>query len=379
MSELSVSDSSTRHLNIMKEFAKDYSTTIPPIAIDDLRDDYKDAIQCISLEKVVQKLENRIVDMSFELANAKANEDSLRLKESMRRRTTSDASPMFASWRGVNDVENTFARAGSTETECSGSTTPSTPTPSPPTPKKILRRATLSIGGGGSTNTMKFGRRNSMPNAFKPDNKEKMKLKRVSWPGVDEDEDDEEDDQCPLPNTQSQQQQPQPFKLFRRASTAPATQVEEAPPSRQISRSLSGRRIVVDQQDDASDITFLQQPPPPPSRSINRDDESSQRSFDLGQLFKRDNSRRRSSTESEEPIVEEERHETSPNTNRFLGLGQLFQGRSKNRLSNDKKEDEQDVAFDTKEIQKRIAHHKLRASLLDANGDDWAPVYARGA
>ena len=57
----------------------------------------------------------------------------------------------------------------------------------------------------------------------------------------------------------------------------------------------------------------------------------------------------------------------------------MFQGRSKNRLSIDKKEDEQDVAFDTREIQKRIAHHKLRASLLDANGDDWAPVYARGA
>ena len=73
MSELSVSDCSTRHLNIMKEFAKEYSTTIPPIAIDDLRDDYKDAcILIISLEKVVQKLEKRIVDMSFDLANAKA-------------------------------------------------------------------------------------------------------------------------------------------------------------------------------------------------------------------------------------------------------------------------------------------------------------------
>ena len=45
MSELSVSDSSTRHLAIMKDFAQDYSTIIPPIAIDDLRDDYKDAIQ----------------------------------------------------------------------------------------------------------------------------------------------------------------------------------------------------------------------------------------------------------------------------------------------------------------------------------------------
>jgi len=316
----------------MKEFAKDYSTTIPPIAIDDLRDDYKDAIQCIiiSLEKVVQKLEKRIVDITLELANAKADRDSMKLKESMRRRTTSDASPMFASWRGVDEVENTFARAGSTETECSGSTTPSTPTPSPPTPKKILRRATLSIGGGGSTNPMKFGRRNSMPNAFKADNKEKMKLKRVSWPGVDEDhEDEDENDQCPLPTTQ--QLQSQPFKLFRRASAAPVIQVQEPPPNRQIGRSLSGRRIVVDQQDDASDITFLQQPPPPPSRSINREDESSQRSFDIGQLFKRDNSRRRrSSTEGEEPVVEEEGQESSPN--RLLGLGQLFQGRNKNRL-----------------------------------------------
>ena len=163
----------------MKEFAKDYSTIIPPIAIDDLRDE-------------------RIVDMSFELANAKADQDLH--KESMRRRTTSDASPMFASWRGVDEVENTVDRTGSTETECSGSTTPST-TPSPPTPKKILRRATLSIGGGGSTthNPMKFGRRNSMPNAFKPDNKEKIKFKRVSWPGVEDDENEDENDQCPLP------------------------------------------------------------------------------------------------------------------------------------------------------------------------------------
>ena len=284
---------------------------------------------------------------------------------------------MFVSWRGVNEIDNTSARAGSAETECSGSTTAPSTTPSPPTPKKILRRATLSIGGSSSTNPMKFGRRNSMPNAFQPDNKEKMKLKRVSWPGVDEDEDDgDENNQCPLPTTQ--QLQSQPFKLFRRASTAPTIQAQEPHPNRQIGRSLSGRRIVVDQQDDASDITFLQQPPPP-SRSINRDDESSQTSFDLGQLFKRANSsRRRSSTESEKPIVEEERHESSPNI--LLGLGQLFQGRSKNRLSVDKKEDdEQDVAFDTREIQKRIAHHKLRASLLDANGDDWAPVYARGA
>ena len=330
-----------------------------------------------SLEKVVQKLEKRIVDISIELANAKADRDRDSEQGAMRRRTTSDASPMFASWRGVNDVENTFARAGNTETECSGSTTPST-TPSPHTPKKIRRRATLSIGGGCSTNPMKFGRRNSMPNAFKPDNKEKIQLKRVSWPGVDEDEDEDDNDQCPLPTSQQQRQQ-QPFNFFRRTSTAPSIQVQEPPPNRQIGRSLSGRRIVVDEQDDASDITFLQQPPPPPSRSMNRDDESSQRSFDIGQLFKRDNSsRRRSSTEGEEPIVEEERHESSPN--RLLGLGQLFQGRSKNRLSVDKKDnDEQDVAFDTREIQKRIAHHKLRASLLDANGDDWAPVYARGA
>merc|ERR1719261_1106691 len=85
---------SSSRLSIIQEQIDSSETSINggQVAFDDLRRDYKDAIQCIvhcesliktlesqltTKDDIISSLEEKIIQMSLELASSKANEDEL--------------------------------------------------------------------------------------------------------------------------------------------------------------------------------------------------------------------------------------------------------------------------------------------------------------
>ena len=420
------SDSSTRHLSIIKEVAKTPDAIANSIAFNDLKQDYKDAIQCIiSLEKHVLNLEDRIIQMSLELASAKASEDLINLKEARsRRRSTSDVATtpppdptLLVSWQGVDDIDDDIMPSASDDDNDADSEVCPPAPPSPlPTPqksnKKMLRRASVAICAPSQPPSLpKFGARRRTTTDLSHQH-QKSRLHRVSWPGVDEADTYDEDEGCTSsPPPPPQKQQPPIKKLFRRCSLSMGdhhVEVDIVPKAdttnrQTFTKSLSGRRIVVESTDEPSDISdsFV----PRSSSHLNNncrddvsnsqhhlDESASSKGFDLRQLFAKQKQGGRNSDDTDEencrdsPISTNKNKIDTNNSSRNRGgcgaeggldessssrlFGQLFQRKnSRTRASTPTttvKKEEVDTRGD---INRRIAFHKERAALLNDESD----------
>ena len=419
------SDSSTRHLSIIKEVAKTPDAIANSIAFNDLKQDYKDAIQCIiSLEKHVLNLEDRIIQMSLELASAKASEDLINLKEARsRRRSTSDVATtpppdptLLVSWQGVDDIDDDIMPSASDDDNDADSEVCPPAPPSPlPTPqksnKKMLRRASVAICAPSQPPSLpKFGARRRTTTDLSHQH-QKSRLHRVSWPGVDEADTYDEDEGCTSsPPPPPQKQQPPIKKLFRRCSLSMGdhhVEVDIVPKAdttnrQTFTKSLSGRRIVVESTDEPSDISdsFV----PRSSSHLNNncrddvsnsqhhlDESASSKGFDLRQLFAKQKQGGRNSDDTDEencrdsPISTNKNKIDTNNSSRNRGgcgaeggldessssrlFGQLFQRKNSRRASTPTttvKKEEVDTRGD---INRRIAFHKERAALLNDESD----------
>ena len=421
------SDSSARHLSIIKEVAKTKTPDANSIAFNDLKQDYKDAIQCIiSLEKHVVNLEDRIIQMSLELASAKASEDLINLKEQRsRRRSTSDVatSPppdpsLLVSWQGVDEIDDIMSASDDDDADSEGCPAPPSPLPAPQkSNKKMLRRASVAICAPAQPPSLpKFGARRRTTTDISHHHGQKGRLlHRVSWPGVDEADTNDEDEECTSPPPTAQpHKQPPIKKLFRRCSLSMGdhhVEVDIVPKAntnrrQTYTKSLSGRRIVVENTDEPSDISdsFV----PRSNSHLNntcRDNDvsnsrhhldesaSSSKGFDLRQLFakQKQQGRNNNSYDTDEekccdsPISTNKNKIDTSHSSRNRGgcgadegldessssrlFGQLFQRKNSRRASNATatvKKEEVDTRGD---INRRIAFHKERAALLNDESD----------
>ena len=365
--------------------------------------------------------------MSLELASAKASEDLINLKEARsRRRSTSDVATtpppdptLLVSWQGVDEIDDDIMSSASDDDDADSEGCPPEP-PSPlPTPqksnKKMLRRASVAICAPSQPPSLpKFGARRRTTTDLSHQH-QKSRLHRVSWPGVDEADTDGEDEECTSspPSPAQPHKQPPIKKLFRRCSLSMGdhhVEVDIVPKAdttnrQTFTKSLSGRRIVVESTDEPSDISDSFVPRSSPHLNNNRhddvdvsnsqhhlDESASSKGFDLRQLFAKQKQQGRSSPDTDEekccdsPISANKNKIDTSHSSRNRGgcgaeggldessssrlFGQLFQRKNSRRASTPtttvKKEEEVDTRGD---INRRIAFHKERAALLNDESD----------